>query len=206
MHLPVMHFSFALWSVTFPFSSKVQADVPRLGRAFLDTVSVTAIGTLPVFLAMATVPDIVIGGLFGEQWKPALRAFQILCLCGPFMAMMRVFGAVSHAKGYVFSECGRQVIYLITAVLALWIALPYGLEGVALAVAVSVIGRYWLLAHLCLDLTEVTWKQFLAAQMPGVLLAIPVILFVYVASMLGFMFTQSHVLLLALVIAVPLLA
>src|SRR5262249_27668553 len=110
MHLPVMHFSFALWSVMFPLYSTIQKDIPRLGRAFLLTVSLTAVVTTPVFFSMAVVPEIVIGGLFGEQWKPAAATFQVLCLSGPFVAMMRVFGAVTNARGYLFTECGRQII------------------------------------------------------------------------------------------------
>ena len=61
MHLPVIYFSFALWSVMFPLYSKIQDDIPRLGKAFLLTVSLTALVTVPVFFAMAVVPEIVIG-------------------------------------------------------------------------------------------------------------------------------------------------
>ena len=137
MQLPVQHFTVTLWSVTFPLYAKIQGDIPRLGRAFLYTVSITALVTVPVFCGMAAAPEIVIGGLFGQQWKPASRTFQILCVGGPFLAMLRVFGAVSHARGYIFSECGRQVIYFIFLVIALYLLFPFGLEGMALAVHVS---------------------------------------------------------------------
>jgi O-antigen/teichoic acid export membrane protein len=202
MHLPVMHFSVALWSVTFPFYAKIQSDIPRLGKVFLHTVSLTALATMPVFFALAAVPDIVIGGLFGEQWKPAARTFQILCLCGPFMAMMRVFGAITHARGYVFSECGRQVVYLIVVGLALGAGLPYGLEGVAIAVSLAGVARYLLLAHLSLELTNVKWRAFLAVQLPGVVLGIAVALPVFIASTVGRNLVEADVFLLALAIAV----
>ena len=117
---------------------------------------------------MAVVPEVIIGGLFGEQWKPAATAFQILCLSGPFMAMMRVFGAVSHARGFVFSECGRQVIYLVFVALALWFLFPFGLEGVALAVAIAIVARYLLLAHLALELAGVKWRQLLCGSSSGI--------------------------------------
>ena len=206
MHLPVKHFSFALGSVMFPLYAKMQGDVPRLGRAFLHTVSLTALVTVPVFFAMAAVPEIVIGGLFGAQWKQAAASFQVLCVCGPFMAMMRVFGTVSHARGYVFSECGRQVIYLAFVSVALWLLFPYGLEGLALAVAIAIVTRYLLLAHLALELAGVQWRQFVMAQVPGVGLGIVVALPVYISSAVGSIVISSDVLMLVLIVAVAVAA
>jgi O-antigen/teichoic acid export membrane protein len=206
MHLPVQHFSIALWSVTFPLYAKIQGDIPRLGRAFLHTVSLTALVTIPVFFAMAVAPETVIGGLFGEQWKPAAATFQILCMGGPFLAMLRVFGAVSHARGYIFSECGRQVIYLAFVVVALWLLFPFGLEGMAVAVTLAVIARYVLLAHLSIGLAGVTWRQFFAAQVSGIVLGIAVAVPVYITCTAGSVFIKSDVLMLVLVVAVSIVS
>src|SRR5262249_16763461 len=206
MHLPVQHFSIALWSVTFPLYAKIQGDIPRLGRAFLHTVSLTALVTIPVFFAMTVAPEVVMGGLFGEQWKPAAASFQILCIGGPFLAMLRVFGAVSHARGYVFSEWGRQVIYLACVVLALWLLFPFGLDGMAMAVTLAVIARYVLLAHLSIGLARVTWRQFFAAQVPGLVLGIAVALPVYITSTAGEVFIKSDVLMLVLIVAVSIVS
>jgi O-antigen/teichoic acid export membrane protein len=206
MHLPVQHFSIALWSVTFPLYAKIQGDIPRLGRAFLHTVSLTALVTIPVFFAMVVAPEVVIGGLFGEQWKPAAASFQILCMGGPFLAMLRVFGAVSHARGYVFSECGRQVIYLASVGVALWLLFPFGLEGMAAAVTLTVITRYVLLAHLSIRLAGVTWWQFFAAQVSGIVLGIAVAVPVYITVTAASVFIKSDVLTLVLVVAVSIIS
>jgi O-antigen/teichoic acid export membrane protein len=206
MHLPVMHFSFALSSVMFPMYAKIQGDIPRLGRAFLHTVSLTAVTTIPVFLAMAVAPAVVVGGLFGEQWKAAAPAFQILCFSGPFMAMMRVFGSVTHARGSVFSECLRQIIYLVFVAAALWFLFSFGLEGIALAVALSVGMRYLLLAQLTLKLAGLKWRQFFAAQVPGLVLGVVVALLVYITSTAAGVFISSDVLMLALIVAVSIIS
>src|SRR5262249_29248255 len=177
-------------------------DIPRLGKAFLLTVSLTALVTVPVFFAMAVVPEIVIGGLFGGQWKPAAATFQILCLSGPFMAMMRVFGAVTNARAYLFSECRRQVIYLLFVAAALWLFFSFGLEGFALAVALAAVARYFLLAQLALELAGIKWRRFFAAQIPGVALGAAVALPVYVASGAATMVIKSDVLILVVVVVV----
>ncbi len=76
------------------------------------------------------------------------------------MACIHVFGALSHARGYVFSECRRQAIYLVVMGVAVWLLLPYGIKGVALAVVLATLARYLLLAHLSLKLVGVSWEQF----------------------------------------------
>src|SRR5262249_50857690 len=117
MYSPLYNFSAMLFSVMFPLLSQVQADASRLRRAFIHTVSVVSIVTIPLFFAVAAVPEVVIGGLFGAQWKAAAGVLQILCLSGPFMALMQIFGAVHYARGYVFNEWGRQVVYLVVMVI-----------------------------------------------------------------------------------------
>lgn len=185
MDLPVRYFSFALSNVMFPVYAQIQRDIPRLGSAFLRTASFAALITVPVFFAMASVPGIVIGGLFGDQWKAAAEVFQVLCLAGPFLAMMRVFGAVSHAMGKVFNECNRQVVYLGIVSIGVWLFLPFGLKGVALAVAIATFIRYLLLAQLSLKLVGVSWARFLAAQLPGYLLGIVTSASAYLVSSVG---------------------
>jgi len=202
MQMPVQHFSIALGSVTFPVYAKIQGDTVRLGRAFLRTVLLTALVTVPVFSAMAVAPEVIIGGLFGEQWKPAATTFQILCVGGSFVAMLRVFGAVSHARGYVFSECGRQVVYLVIVAVGLWLLFAFGLEGMAVAVTVAGILRYVLLGQLAIRLAGVTWKDFFSAQLPGIVLGIGVAVPVYITSTVGHFLGKSDILMLLCAAAV----
>jgi O-antigen/teichoic acid export membrane protein len=169
MNLPVRYISLALSSVMFPVYSRIQGNVPRLRRAFLRTISVTSVTTVPIFFSMAAVPTAVIGGLYGPQWNSAAGAFQILCLTGPLIAMMRVFGAVSHARGYVMNECRRQLGYLAIMAVSLSLLFRFGIEGIALAVLLATFGRYILLAHLSLQLLELSWRRLLLAHLPGYL-------------------------------------
>jgi hypothetical protein len=122
------------------------------------------------------------------------------------MAMIRIFGAVSHARGYVFSECGRQVIYLVSIAVALWFLFPFGLEGVALAAVFGMVTRYLFLAQLALELVEVQWRQFFIAQVPGIVLGIAVAVPAYIASTAGSTFIESDVVLLVVVVAVSMVS
>ena len=203
---PVYQFSTGLFSVMFPFYSKIQGDVPRLGRAYLQTVSLTTIVTIPILFAIAATPEVVIGGLFGQQWKAAAGALRILCLSGSFWAIIYTCGALSHACGYVFSEWWRQMIYLVIMGLAIWFFIPLGIQGVALAVALATFTRYLLLAQLSVKLTGVSWSDFFFAQIPGYLLGIIVSTTVYLTSNLGYIFKIPDILHLCIIIVISILS
>ena len=197
--LPMYQFSAGLSSVMFPVFSKIQSDPPRLGRAYLQTVSLTAMVTMPVLFGIASAPGVVIRGLFGSQWEPAAGALQVLCYSGSLWAVIYAGSAVSHARGYLFSEWRRQVIYFIVMVLAVWMLSPIGIQGVALAVASATLTRYLLLAQLTVKLTGVNYRDFFLAQIPGCLLGVIVAATVSVTAKLGVMLSIPDVLLLCII-------
>jgi len=188
MYSPLNNFAAMLFSVMFPLLSQVQRDTSRLRGAFIHTVSLVFIVTMPVFFAAAAIPEVVIGGLFGAQWKAAAGVLRILCLSGPFMALMQIFAAVHYARGYVFNECGRQAVYLVVMVIGVGVLLSRGIEGIALAVAIATVARYLFLAQLSLTLAEISWKQFFVVQVPGFLLGILAFASAYVGSIVGHIF------------------
>jgi lipopolysaccharide exporter len=204
--MPIMRFSAALSSVIFPLYAKIQGDIPRLGRALLGTLLITSMVTTPVFFAIAAAPGVVISGLFGERWRPASGALQILCLSGPLMATTQILGAVTHARGYVFNECARQIIYLIGMAIALWVLLPYDIKGIAMAVAFATILRYILLTELVLKLTGISWRAFSLAQVPGGLLGIIVAATAFLGSHMGGILEISDGLQLLMIIAISTLS
>jgi len=91
-------------------------------------------------------------------------------------------------------------------IVALWVLFPFGLEGMAVAVTLAVIARYVLLAHLSTRLAGVTWRQFFAAQVSGIVLGIAVAVPVYITSTAGGVFIKSDVLMLVLVVAVSIVS
>jgi O-antigen/teichoic acid export membrane protein len=180
--------------------------MPRIGRAYLKTVSLTSIVTMPVLFAMAAAPRVVIGGLFGPQWEEAAGTLQILCLSSSLWAILYTCAALNHARGYVFSEWWRQMIYFVIMGLAIWFFIPLGMQGVALAVAVATFTRYLLLAQLSVKLTGISWSEFFFAQIPGCLLGVIVSATVYLISNLGSMSRIPDALLLCIIIAISILS
>jgi hypothetical protein len=84
--------------------------------------------------------------------------------------------------------------------------LPFGVNGVAMAVTIGILGRYLLLAHLSLKLVKVSWRQFFLAQVPGCILGVAVAIPIYLTSSLAKMFIGSDMLQLLLVIVISTLS
>ena len=172
MYSPLNNFSAMLFSVMFPLLSQVQEDLSRLRRAFVHTVSLVSIISIPLFYAVAAVPEVVIGGLFGEQWKAASGVLRIMCLSGPFMVLMQVFGAVNYARAQVLKESVRQALYLLVMAISVGGLVSRGVEGVAVAVAIASVARFFFVGHLTLNLAEIGWKELILAQLPGYLFGV----------------------------------
>ena len=190
----------------FPLYSKIQEDSQRLGRAYLRTISLTTLLTMPIFFAMAAAPDVVISGLFGEQWKPAAGSLRIMCLSGSLWAILYIGSALTHARGYVFNEWRRQVVYLAVMIVAMLLLFPFGLEGIALAVGFATLTRYLLLAQLSVKLAGVSWREFFFAQAPGCLLGITVFCSVYITANLGNIFAIADTLKLLMIMGISMLS
>jgi teichuronic acid exporter len=119
--------------VTLTTFSKVQDDLPRLNRIFLQmTFASSAIG-VPVFGLVAVLAPQIVPFAFGPGWEPAVPLMWIL-------AGGWAFGAVMYFDRSAFLAIGRADVALWVAVLqnvvgiALVFALvPFGVVGVALS-------------------------------------------------------------------------
>jgi PST family polysaccharide transporter len=203
---PVYHFSIGLSSVMFPLYSKIQDDLPRLRQAYLQTISATTMIIMPILFGIAAASGVVIGALFGPQWKPAAGALRILSFAGPLWAIIYASGSVIQARGYLVSEWRRQLIYFLTMTVAIWLLIPAGLNGVALAFALATLTRYLLIAQLTLTLTKISWREFMLAQLPGWLLSAIVFGAVSVTAGVGHLMNLPDLLHLPIIIGVSLVS
>ena len=162
---------------------------------------------MPIFFAMAAAPDVVISGLFGEQWKPAAGSLRIMCLSGSLWAILYIGSALTHARGYVFNEWRRQVVYLAVMIVAMLLLFPFGLEGIALAVGFATLTEYICFSrNFQLSSRGVSWREFFFAQAPGCLLGITVFCSVYITANLGNIFAIADTLKLLMIMGISMLS
>ncbi len=174
MKLPMEYFDGVMWAVLFPAFSEIGQDSARLGRAYLMGVQATAVVAGPMMAGMIVAAPHIIAGLYGPRWLGASAPFQLLCLVGFFRAFDNVGGALTHASGRVYREVIRQSVYALLVIGGSLAGTVYGVNGVAIGVAIAILYMYVAMAQLSLAIIGREWRAFFRAQVPGVILGVAV--------------------------------
>jgi teichuronic acid exporter len=119
--------------VTLTTFSKVQDDLPRLNRIFLQMTFASAAVGVPMFGLVAVLATQIVPFAFGDGWEQTVPIMWILA-CG------WAFGAVMYFDRSAFLAIGRANVALnvavlqnIVGVLLVFALLPLGIFGVALS-------------------------------------------------------------------------
>lgn len=172
--MPLAKIAATLSGALFPSYAEIRDDRPKLGRAYLKAVNATALLTFPILAGFAVAAETVIVGLYGENWRPAAAVFRVLALAGVFKAIFHLAGAVAQATGNVHAEVRRQAAYLAVLTVGCLLGVRYGIEAVGWAVVVGSLSLYLSTAQLACRIVGCSWRDFFAAQLPGVALSVPV--------------------------------
>jgi O-antigen/teichoic acid export membrane protein len=160
--------------VLFPTMARVQDDPRRLASAYLRGTALLAIVTLPaVVLAAAVAPELVLVA-FGSRWEALVPPFQVLALGMMFRTSYRMSDSLSKATGKVYRRAWRQAVYAGLVFLGAWVGQHWGLTGVAVGVLGALFINYLLMAHLSLNVGQISWLRFARAQAPALWLAITI--------------------------------
>lgn len=127
-------------TVALPTFARLQHDVDRLRTAYLTATRLSAVVALPMFLFMVVGAGEVIQVFFGAKWEASIPVTRVL-------AMIGVANTLANFNGTVLTALGRPDIVLryltisaVANVLAVAIAVQWGI----LAVAWSLVVRTWL--------------------------------------------------------------
>ncbi|WP_368498781.1 lipopolysaccharide biosynthesis protein [Herbiconiux sp. A18JL235] len=114
--------------VTLTTFSKVQDDLPRLNRIFLQMTFASAAIGVPIFGLVAVLATQIIPFAFGPGWEASVPLMWVLA-CG------WAFGAVMYFDRSAFLAIGRADV-------ALWVAILQNVVGVALVFALLPFGMF----------------------------------------------------------------
>ena len=159
-----------LQAVLFPVYSRAQGRPEALRRGFLTSASVVEICILPVFLAIAAVPQTVIGGLYGQRWIEAVPLITPLALAMPLHALMALSGPLLWGVGKVERELHVQMAMAAIAVPTLIVASRYSLLAVAWSVFCLYALRSLFMTRAVLRVISAKWEDLFRALFGAALL------------------------------------
>ncbi len=123
--------------VTFPVMSKFQNDIKTLKEIYLKTIKYVVSVNFPVYTFIIVLAPALITFLLGEKWLPYTDIFQLLSIYFMFRAVGNPVGSLILARGKPDVEFYWNVVMLIYIPIWIFVGSFFGLEGVALSLAVS---------------------------------------------------------------------
>jgi O-antigen/teichoic acid export membrane protein len=106
-NVPATEVSHVISQVIFPAYSKLQNDIPKLRRAFLQTVESSALISLPLAAFIYMLAQDFVYLFLGEKWDASISAIKVLALWGAIRS-------VSSSMGPLFNALGKPRIITIT--------------------------------------------------------------------------------------------
>jgi O-antigen/teichoic acid export membrane protein len=115
-------------SVVLPAGSRLQDDLGRVNRLFDTTIRVSAIVGFPAFAGFIAICPVVVPFVFGEQWRAAVPATQILMLLGLLRTIDGPAGNTILALGKSGLLLQFHFVYTVLGVLIIVPAAKVSLE------------------------------------------------------------------------------
>ena len=145
--LPVTNISNALNKVTYPLFATIQDDDLRLKRVYKKLMKMVLFVVAPVLVFLAVLAEPTFRFLFTEKWLPAVPYFQILCATGILYPLHAYNLNILNVKGRSDLFLRLEIIKKVIIVLAIIIALQFGIIALLYGQVIISILVYFINSH-----------------------------------------------------------
>jgi O-antigen/teichoic acid export membrane protein len=173
MTLPAMYVGQIFERVMFPAMARNQDSSDRLRSQFLFSLEAIGLISLPAGVLMYLLGhEIIIVG-FGDRWEPVVPVLSVLSFGVFFRTAYKCSDTVVRSRGAVYNYALRQGIYTLLVVSGAWCGAKLaGLHGVAIGVVGAIALNYCSMTLVSKEIARVSWRELLAAHLPGVNMAV----------------------------------
>lgn len=123
-------------NVALPVFSSLQREPQRLRPAFLKAVRLVSFGVFPVIAALFALADTFVPWVFGDKWAPAVFVYRCFLLLGLIQTIGILQASVIRGLGHAALWSRYQVLQSAANAVVCLIAVPWGIEVLAIAVVV----------------------------------------------------------------------
>lgn len=125
-------------SVMFPTFSKIQDDLERLKKGYLQSLKYFSIIIFPASLGLLVIAPEFIKVVLSPKWIPATIPMQILCIVGLFQSLSTLDRNFFVSKGKPEINTKLDTLFLIILVILLYpLVRLLGISGAGIAVLIS---------------------------------------------------------------------
>ncbi len=159
-------------SVLFSGMSQLQDEHEKLRKTILLATNVLSIVILPITVFVVFFSDDLIRVWLGDKYLETASILSVLFVAVIFRTLSKLGDSLLRAKDAVFQGSVFKAIYLGVMALGIYIAMPYGLQYVALAIVIATFIHYIMNMYVCTRLIGVSWLHLFTALLPASFLAI----------------------------------
>jgi len=153
--MPTKLFGAALSNVLFPAMAAVQDDRKRLSRAFLQSLGLTAMVSLPASAFLVVLAPELVWVILGPQWGGVVIPFQLLALAILARVGNKICDSLIRATGAVSGLAWRQATYAASVGLGAYLGHFFKLEGAAVGVVCAIFLNFWIMLTFSIRLAVV---------------------------------------------------
>lgn len=181
--LPNRSITPAAGPVVFRAMSRVQDDLDQTKYMFYRTITLLSVYISPLLVGVLWVAEPLVHFLYGPKWMQAVVPVQIMAIAGFFLPIGRPASLVIQAQNRIDREVVAQAGALVFGVVTCFVALRWGLEGVAwsiVATHVFSVGWLYLIAQ---QLLKSRLRDLLRALRPAIVLNVVLAVALAIAHM-----------------------
>jgi O-antigen/teichoic acid export membrane protein len=167
----VTNLSLILSRVMFPAFSILQENVRRARRAYLQTVRLLAMVTVPVLTMIAILAAPLVTEILGAEWQPAVFPLQAMVIAGISRTISVPSSDILRAVGLPHVPKKIAIVEGCVLLGALLLVVNQGLAAVALTVAVVMSLASWASIGAACRILGVGIRELSAHLMPSLALA-----------------------------------
>ncbi len=143
-NLPATEITHVISQVTFPAYSKVQNDLPKLRKAYLKVLQLTAFFSIPMAGGIFILAPEFTQIFLGAKWMPMVPAMQVLCVLGALRSIVATMGPVFYSTGNPKMGTELSIIQLCIMIILIYpLTMKWGIVGTSLVVVLTNIASYW---------------------------------------------------------------
>ena len=160
-----------LLRVLLPAFAAIQGDLDRLRRGYLRAVRGIALFAFPILALLCALSREVVAVFYGPGKEPAIPLVQILCALGIAKAVGGAVGPIFLARGRADIALLWNLFALAATTVAVAAGIPFGVEGVAVAVSLNALLLLAVSEAVVHRLIPLGFRAYLAALSPALLAA-----------------------------------
>lgn len=160
-----------LLQVLLPAFSRVQSDKEKLRNIYASVFGLLLLVLLPICGAVSVTADVVIRGLYGARWAPAIPYLRPIALAMAVNAALAIAGPLLAARGKPQKELRSQLISVVIAVSAYIMAIHWSVTALSWCVLAVYLIRFVVLTRAVQGELDSRWGDLLSTSWPAFLLA-----------------------------------